>query len=344
MGQWHHWGTGDDWATYQIQAREIIVHDEWLGKGVFVMQPLYRYFVGVYHWLFGQSAFVQHMADVWCILGVTTILASWAVKLRLSVLIAFAASIIYLMPTFLGGFRYQIGRGLIEHHAVIFMALAIWLLYQAREGSFFKVILAGFFGVIGYWLRQDHLIVIAMFVFFIIEPSHGTTKEVWKAYWEQVRTHWKRGFTYVGILALGVFLLCFRNWWVGGVFGPTNPNHPNYTGQDLIHFYHRIRLMITAGDHGNPTFSTFVLLPGTLLGLLALIWRPKFLQNYPLAIGLALVGLFLPYWFVANWGYAPRYSIHLLPLTIISLMIVGDYFLKRFLKNKVNLPSLGKTT
>mgnify|MGYP003315722422 CR=1 FL=1 len=63
----------------------------------------------------------------------------------------------------------------------------------------------------------------------------------------------------------------------------------------------------------------------------------KFLQNYPIAIGLALFGLFLPYWFVANWGYAPRYSIHLLPLTIISLMLVGDYIFKRFSKNKLNL-------
>ena len=182
-----------------------------------------------------------------------------------------------------------------------------------------------------------------MLVFFIIEPTHGTTKEVWRTYWEQIWTHWKRGFTYVGIVAFGVFLLCFRNWWVGGVFGPSVPSHPNYTGQDIIHFYHRIQIMVTAVDHGNPSLATFILLPGTLLGLLALVWRPKFLQNSPIAIGLALFGLFLPYWFVANWGYAPRYSIHLLPLTIISLMIVGDYIFKNFSKNKVDLPSLSKS-
>ncbi len=152
------------------------------------------------------------MADVWCVLGVTTLLASWAVKLRLSVLIAFCASILYLIPTLFGEFRYHIGRGLVEHHALIFMILAGWLLYQAREGSFFKIILAGFFGVIGYWIRQDHLIVIAALVFFIIEPTRGTTKEVWRAYWEQVRANWKRGFTYAGVLAFGVVLLCFRNW------------------------------------------------------------------------------------------------------------------------------------
>ena len=71
LGQWHNWGTGDDWASYQMFALKIIVDGEWLnaGEGIFVIQPLYRYFVGIYHWLFGQSAFVQRMADVWFILG-----------------------------------------------------------------------------------------------------------------------------------------------------------------------------------------------------------------------------------------------------------------------------------
>ena len=108
------------------------------------------------------------------------------------------------------------------------------------------------------------------------------------------------------ILAFGVFLLCFRNWWVAGVFGPSDTNHPNYTEHDLTHFYQRTKIILTGVDHGNPSFTTFVFLLGTLLALLALVWRPKFLQNYPMAIGLALIGLFLPYWFVANWGYAPR--------------------------------------
>ena len=135
-----------------------------------------------------------------------------------------------------------------------------------------------------------------MLVFFIIEPTHGTTKEVWRTYWEQVQIHWKRGFTYVEILFFGVFLLCFRNWWVAGVFGHSDTNHPSYTGHDLTHFYQRTKVILTGVDHGNPSFTTFVLLSGALIALLALLWRLKFLQNYPMAIGLALIGLFLPYW------------------------------------------------
>lgn len=99
------------------------------------MQPLYRYFVGIYHWLFGQSAFVQRMADVWCILGATLLLSSWIVKLRMMPLIAFLVSVAYLMVNFIGTFRYRIGEGLIENHAMIFLMLAAWFMFLAREGG-----------------------------------------------------------------------------------------------------------------------------------------------------------------------------------------------------------------
>ena len=338
LGHWKNWGTGDDWTSYQMFARKIVVEGEWLnaGEGVFIMQPLYRYFVGFYHWLFGQSAFVQHMADVWCVLGATVLLASWAVKLRLSALIILIANTIYLAIILMGTIRYHIGRGLIEHHAMIFMVLAGWFLYGAREGNFLRIVGAGICGVIGYWLRQDHLIVIAMLVFFIIEPTHGATAEVWKAYWSQIWTYWKRGFSYVGIIVSGVFLICFRNWWVGGVFapavGPGGPDMPPVyfsTEIDVTDLYMKMKLMLTATHSPIPSFATMVLLPGTFIGFAALIWRPNCLRGFPMAIGCALIGVFLPYVFFSNPGYPGRYSIHLLPLALLSTMIITDYLLKR---------------
>ena len=312
-------------------AHKIVVDGEWLqgGENVFVMQPLYRYFVGVYHWLFGQSAFAQNMADVWCILGATVLLASWAVKLRLSAFIIFIANTIYLIIILTGTIRYHIGRGLIEHHAMIFMVLAGWLLYGAREGNFLRIIGAGICGVIGYWLRQDHLIVTTMLVFLIIEPTHGTTGEVWKAYWQQIWTHWRRGFSYLGIIVFGLFLMCFRNWWVGGVFGPSVPDHVIREAFDLTKFYFKIKLMLTATYSATPSFATMVLLPGTFIGFVALIWRPNCLRGFPMAIGCALIGVFLPYVFFGNPGYPGRYSIHLLPLALLSIMIISDYLINR---------------
>ena len=327
IGKWKVWGAGDDWTSYQIFARKIVVGGEWLnaGEGVFIMQPLYRYFVGIYHLLFGQSAFAQCMADVWCVLGATILISSLAMKFRISTLIVFVGSIFYLTIVLMGGFRYHIGRGLIEHHAMIFMVLAAWLLYGAREGNFLRIIGAGIFGVIGYWLRQDHLIVISLLVFLIIEPTYGSVREVWGAYWQQVQTYWKRGFTYIGIISFGFLLMCFRNWWVGGVFAPTVKNHVIYEGFDFHAFYLRVRLMLTA-SYETPSFATLILLPGVFLGLLALIWRPQFLKAYPLALGWAFIGIFLPYIFFGNPGYPPRKSIHLLPVALLSIMIIFNYY------------------
>jgi hypothetical protein len=64
--------------------------------------------------------------------------------------------------------------------------------------------------------------------------------------------------------------------------------------------------------------------------MLALFWRPKVLENFPLSLPIAIVGLLLPYVFIHNWGYAPRYSIHLMPLALLSLTFFLSNLFERF--------------
>ena len=87
--------------------------------------------------------------------------------------------------------------------------------------------------------------------------------------------------------------------------------------------------MLTATHSATPSFATMVLLPGTFIGFVALIWRPNCLRGFPMAIGCALIGVFLPYVFFGNPGYPGRYSIHLLPLALLSIMVVLNCILKR---------------
>jgi hypothetical protein len=193
LGRWKDWGAGDDWLSYQDFAREIVIGGRWLegGEGVFRMQPLYRYFVGIYHWLFGQSAFVQSIADVWCVLGATILITGFAIKFRILPLIIFITSISYLSINLLGAFRYLIGRGLVEYHAMILMILAAWFLYEAREGGVKPLVLATLFGILGYWTRQDHLGAIACLIFLVLEPVGGPTGG-WKGYWDRLQLHWEK--------------------------------------------------------------------------------------------------------------------------------------------------------
>jgi hypothetical protein len=69
---------------------------------------------------------------------------------------------------------------------------------------------------------------------------------------------------------------------------------------------------------------------GVIVALLALFWRPNVLKNFPLSLPIIFVGLVLPYAFLMNWGYAPRYSIHLIPFALLSLTFFLSNLLERF--------------
>ena len=318
LGQWVTWGAGDDWTSYQYFARKIVVDGEWLnaGEGVFAMQPLYRYFVGVYHLLFGQSPFAQHMADVWCVLGATALLAGLIMKFRLSVYIAFLVSAVYLTINLVGAFRYHIGRGLVENHAMFFMMLAVWFLYKGRTGGTSQIVLATLFGVFGYWMRQDHLGAIAGLAIFAIEPVSGATGG-WIEYWKRTKLYWRRIVLYWGGGIFSVLMLCYRNWYLGGGFFPANPSHPNFTTGELQRG--KYYLILTGNEWPNfPSIAGIVVALGVFVALFALVWRPKPLLNFPLCLGITLIGLLAPYALLWTGGYAPRFSIHILPLALLA--------------------------
>ena len=332
LGQWKNWGAGDDWVTYQVLARKIVVNGEWLiaGETIFTLQPLYRYIIGIFHWLFGQSVFVQNMADVWCVLGATILIACFAKKLRISPLLIFISSIVYLSINLLGPFRYHIGRGLVEYSAMIFMILAAWFLYRSREGGTKLIVLATLFGILGYWTRQDHLGAIACLAFLVLEPVSGPTGG-WKGYWDRFQLHWKKITVYWGFGISSVLLICFRHWWLGGAFYPTRKNHPNLNMDAFTDGPGNIYFTITTKHWPNfPSLIGSMATLGVLIAMLALFWRPKVLENFPLGLPIAIVGLLLPYAFIHNWGYAPRYSIHLMPLALLSLTFFLSNLFERF--------------
>lgn len=66
------------------------------------------------------------------------------------------------------------------------------------------------------------------------------------------------------------------------------------------------------------------------MGLLAMIWRPRIFENFPLSIGIILFGLLLPYVFIWNWVYEPRYSIHLLPIALLVWAVLLNYLFQKY--------------
>jgi hypothetical protein len=328
LGQCSVWGSGDDWTAYQVFARKIVVEGEWLnaGEGIFVMQPLYRYLIGIYHGLFGQSAFVQHMADVWCVLGATLIIVAFALKFRISPFISFSLSIVYLEINLIGALRYHIGKSLTENHAMIFMMLAAWFLYISREKGGYRLILATVFGIFGYWTRQDHLGAIAALAFLVLEPTEGPTFG-WKGYWDRFQLHWKLMVWYWVGGILSILAICFRHWWLGEAFYFTSTKHPNFAMAVRGNYY-----WIFTGYHfpALPSLTALVLISGVFLAFLALVWRFKAIVNFPLSLGVIFAGLLSPYFFLWTGGYPPRYGIHMLPLALLSLVFLFNNVLVRY--------------
>jgi len=332
LGQWQYWVAGNDWVSYQHYAYKIVVEGEWLraGEKVFVLQPFYRYVVSVYHWLFGQSAFVQNMSDVWCVLGATILIVSFAIKFRISPLLIFISSIVYLSINLLGAFKVHIGRGLVEYTAMIFMILAAWFLYRSREKGTIPIVLATLFGILGYWTRQDHLGAIACLAFLVLEPVTGSTGG-WKGYWGRFQLHWKKFVIYWGFGISSVLLICYHNWFFGGVFYHTDVGHPNFKPMAFSDQINALYIVVAGNTLPNiPSIYGLIMVFGTCIALAALVWRPKALLNFPLSIGIIIIGILVPYLFVWNWGYLPRFSIHLLPLAVLSVIFFSNHLLVGF--------------
>ncbi len=335
---------GDDWLTYQNLARRIFLTRDWLdaADGVWHMQPIYRYVVGALHTLFGQSAAAQNLLDVWSALGTAAVTTAVARLLGLGTWPALLAGFLFLAPELLGPFRYHLGRGLQEHLGMFAVIATAWAVLRAGTKGFWGALLAGGAAVLAFWVRQDHLGVLASLGLFCLEPGQGGTATAWRTFWMSFGEKWRWLAVYLGVLGAGALLVALHNWWFGGLFtliAPGNLNFLNIHTWDGRAWNYYVLL---AASEGQPSWTAWLLVPGTLLGLLTLVWRPGELRRYPLALGMSLAGLLAPYLYVKVSAYPPRFSLHLLPLAALSLALgLGLLIERRLGRRRVEKPPTG---
>jgi len=320
------WSLGNDWTSYQNFSRAIVIEGKWLeaGEPVLYTPSQYRYIVAFFHWLFGPSAFSQRLSDIWFTIGTAIILVHMAIRLGLSTFMTIITSVLFLCVAI--GELTHIGDGLAEYAAMFFIMFAGFILFK-RPVSYIRVLFAGCFATIGCWLHLDRIGVAGGMACLLIDLKRGTLSFVWKNFFHAVRNNWKIFAVYLTTLGLGLLAIILRNGFVGGHFGFVAPGHPNFSG-DLL--WSNWYLLLTGEPWPNFPINTMllalVLLLGTLSGLIALIWRPRFLSGYPLGLSLTLLGFLSPYLFLHIWGYPPRYSTQLLPLAALSLGILLNNF------------------
>lgn len=321
-GRFSLYTVGDDWLTYQRMARAIALDgDPWLAKTtpVFLYQPLYRYLVAFMHLLFGPSSLAQNMMDLWSAIGAAGLCSALTHRLGTKAAWGFLAAWLYLNFELGDRFLLHIGLGLQEHAAMLFMLLAAWGALRSREQNAW-IWLAGAMAALGFWLRMDHLGVLAGLGLLVAAQSGGGLSSAWG---ELFKTAWaaKRSLLiYWGCLAAAALLVLMRNWLIGGEWVLLHPSNKEFLQNPLLDNLRALIDVIDGSDSGY-LMSALVLWPGTVLGLAALLIRIGPLRGYPLALGISLAGLLAPYLYVQANAYFPRWSIHLLPLTCMSLAI-----------------------
>jgi hypothetical protein len=323
-GRFSLYTVGDDWLTYQSMARAIVLDgDPWLAKTspVFLYQPLYRYAVALLHVLFGPSSLAQNMLDLWSAMGAAGLCATLTHRLGAKAAWGFLAAWLYVNYELGDRFLLHIGLGLQEHAAMLFMLLAAWGALRARQ-QIAWIWLAGAMAAVGFWLRMDHLGVLAGLGLLVIAESAGGFLAAWGGLIKKAWVARRRLLIYWGSLTAAALVVMLRNWLMGGEWVLLHPANKEFLHYPIFDNFWALLDVIDGSDRGS-LISARVLWPGTILGLAALLIRVGPLRGYPLALSLSLAGLLAPYLYVQANAYFPRWSVHLLPLACVSLALFG---------------------
>jgi hypothetical protein len=319
-GRFSLYTVGDDWLSYQRMARSIVLDgDPFLAETspVFLYQPLYRYLAALLHLLFGPSSLAQNMLDLWAAIGGAGLCAVLTHRLGTKAAWGFLAAWLYENFELGDRFLLHIGLGLQEHSAMLFMLLAAWAALRAREDAGW-IWLAGAMAMLGFWLRMDHLGVLAGLGLLVAAESGGGLLSAWDGLLKKAWAARRTLFIYWGCLAAAAVLVMLRNWLTGGEWVLLHPANKDFLHNPLWNNFMALVDVIDGSDRGS-LMSAWVLWPGTILGLAALFIRLGPMRGYPLALGLSLAGLLAPYLYVQANAYFPRWSVHLLPLACVSV-------------------------
>jgi len=317
IGAYRLYSIGDDWLKYQLFARSIFLYGDWInwGEQNFVYQPLYRFFVGVFHTMFGQSSFAQNMFDLWCVIGssilIFKIIRYFTHRIELAYVFAVIFLIIFLKP----GLSRFIGSGLQEISAACFQMLCLYYLIKYKEvcKRHHNIIWAGLFAFIAIMLRVDHILVILSFSFFLISEKHLNLKK-----------HYKPLIIYLSFILFSLVVLFIK----------TNQNGNSFISREITYFNSFPDIFILFQPEGEHFLWYKLVIAVTFIFIITSLFLKNKRQNLNLFFLItAILFAIIPY-FVDVGGYIRRFSIHVLPLCMIFLAVfINQFFSKMKVAN-----------
>jgi hypothetical protein len=330
--------TIDDWHIYQSAAYRIFLNGFWLegGSATFYYQAFYRWMAGALHMLFGDSSVGELYWDAACLLS--TALVCFAIVKRVAGFRwAIAAAAITLATFTVGTIWYIIGRGLSEITAAGWMSITAFCLFRARLGRVSSALTAGFFAVLMFYTRLNHLLFTG-FLLALLLPMR--VPAVWSDAWRAVRRiNLRSAAVYVVTVATGVALFAARTWWYTGRFSVLYGTSFEIQGNGLRlttigspAVWAQIRdslgavLWMREPPSPDPR-ATFVVL-GVLLSLLALL-QISYVSRLPLAIAVVTLGAIAGAFVAHSHEYPGRMAIHLMPFAVAMTVCAFRLFATR---------------
>jgi len=338
---------GDDWDVFHEFARRIVIDKEWLlaGEPIFYFRPLIRYIYALHYIIFGHSNFALKITEIWCLLLISYYTFQIGKNLKINSYVSLFFSTI-LLSIYLGdNFRWLIGRGLPEYYAAaLIMFTAYWLGHGILNLK--KLIVCIMLGILGCWLREDHGILLVSLIFFIPHNLKISQKEnFFIVFIIFIKKKFYTIFLFGLFITFGFLLMFVRNYHLSGDFAfLTHPNLAHVTnivirdnfsiwGNMFFGVHLNTEDFIKFGFYRIPKFYSIFLIGGFILSLISL-WRIRFINNN-FSLSIAIFSILLPYLYLNNIGYAPRYTIHYLPFCILIVSSYLTYLINKeiFFKN-----------
>lgn len=341
-GQMAFFSVGDDGLTYQDFARKIVLGgDPWqrFTDPVFSRQPLYRWLVAIGHIFFGQSNLSLRLLDVWAVIATACISVSLSWRLGVTPFLGILGSYLYLKLNLDPEFFWLIGSGLQEYSALLFLMLAGWALLKGKDRSLWMIGGAGCLAALGLWLRLDHLGCIVGLGLLMIDFDKGKAPTTWHRWMNRLKRQCVPLTMYWGLLILAFLTVIARNWIFGGKMALQEAGYLEWLSRDFQSNLSGVRILLSAREQGLSQ-AGWVLWGGTALGITAIFLRRGPCRYYPISLALTLAAIIAPYFLVLVNAYTPRFSVHLLPLTIISLCVFCQHLcvcLRRTVMSRLRL-------
>lgn len=318
------WDYGDDWTAFQTFARAIVVDNEWLnaGEGVIYFRPGIRYIFAFIHIVYGFSGFAQKIIEPILIFAGCYLFIFIFYKFKINPLITLFSSIL-LISIFLGeNYRWNISRGITEYYSFFFILLNIYLFLYYDYKKIINFVFISMIGIINVWLREDHITLIFLAIYIsMINDTYYHKLNFFNSVYQFTLKNSIYIFLYGAFLSGGLFLLWFRNYYVGGNLGLDHPylaiTSDTHIRSFELDIFSNLYMLFTASILPNPPRVTSLFLFGAfIIALFKILNLSKFRCIHPSLI-LLMFGCFIPAFIAPLIGYYPRYTIKYLPLCIL---------------------------